>query len=128
MNTDVMRAELEFESILQEHEELLDQARGFGMRTAAYPRGLDHFGCPEADHLGRPERITFAAPRWITLAAPERVSLGAPGVDHLGRPVTHWEVAAETASLSRANSTASADRAATLCVMSSSATAMILVR
>jgi hypothetical protein len=35
-----MRAELEFESILQEHEELLDQARGFGMRTAAFPRGL----------------------------------------------------------------------------------------
>ena len=40
MNTVVMRAELEFENILQEHEELLDQARGFGMRTAAYPRGL----------------------------------------------------------------------------------------
>ena len=40
MNTVVMRAELEFESILQEHEELLDQAQGFGMRTAAYPRGL----------------------------------------------------------------------------------------
>lgn len=40
MNTVVMQAELELDAILREHDELLDQARGFGLRTAAIPRGL----------------------------------------------------------------------------------------
>lgn len=40
MNTTVMRAELELDAILREHEDLLEQAQGFGMRTAAIPRGL----------------------------------------------------------------------------------------
>ena len=40
MNTTVMQAELELDSLLREHEALLDKAQGFGMRTAAFPRGL----------------------------------------------------------------------------------------
>lgn len=40
MNAVVMQAELALQDILNEHEELLGQARGFGMRTAAIPRGL----------------------------------------------------------------------------------------
>lgn len=40
MNTMVMNFELALDDIFQEHDDLLDQARGFGMRTAALPRGL----------------------------------------------------------------------------------------
>lgn len=40
MNPAVMQAELALDDILREHDELLDKARGFGMRTAAIPRGL----------------------------------------------------------------------------------------
>lgn len=40
MNAIVMQAELALDAILSEHDDLLDQARGFGMRTAAIPRGL----------------------------------------------------------------------------------------
>ena len=40
MNAVVMQAELALEAILEEHDALLDKARGFGMRTAAFPRGL----------------------------------------------------------------------------------------
>jgi hypothetical protein len=40
MNTVVMQAELALQDILDDHEELISQARGFGMRTAAIPRGL----------------------------------------------------------------------------------------
>lgn len=37
---DLSRAEVVLADILMEHEALLDEARGFGLRTAALPRGL----------------------------------------------------------------------------------------
>ena len=40
MNTIVMQAELKLQEILDEHEDLLRLARGFGMRTAAIPSRL----------------------------------------------------------------------------------------